>query len=128
MTDLEITEIIEQLRANNKTMSDNGLQDNLWGKSLECIEGLLEDKSSLITKVNELTNEVDSLKKESDSKEKSYNDCYSDYKYWKNVAKENSRLCSIYSTAAMYLAKHTLDYEYALKMAETEVDEKTCVN
>ena len=37
MTDEEIIEVVSALKANDKTMKDNGISDNLWGKAVECI-------------------------------------------------------------------------------------------
>lgn len=56
MTDEEIIEVVSALKANDKTMKDSGISDNLWGKAVECITFLqfenAELKSSL-THANE---------------------------------------------------------------------------
>lgn len=56
MTDEEIIEVVSALKANDKTMKDSGICDNLWGKAVECITFLqfenAELKSSL-THANE---------------------------------------------------------------------------
>lgn len=56
MTDEEIIEVVSVLKANDKTMKDSGISDNLWGKAVECITFLqfenAELKSSL-THANE---------------------------------------------------------------------------
>lgn len=56
MSDEEINEVVSALKANDKTMKDSGISDNLWGKAVECITFLqfenAELKSSL-THANE---------------------------------------------------------------------------
>lgn len=56
MTDEEIIEVVSALKANDKTMKDSGISDNLWGKAVKCITFLqfenAELKSSL-THANE---------------------------------------------------------------------------
>ena len=47
MTDEEIIEITDTLNANNKTMKEHGISDNLWGKAVECIEFLQSENAEL---------------------------------------------------------------------------------
>lgn len=47
MTDEEIIEITDTLKANDKTMKDNGISDNLWGKAVECIMFLQSENATL---------------------------------------------------------------------------------
>ena len=47
MTDEEIIEVVSVLKANDKTMKDNGISDNLWGKAIECIEFLQSENAAL---------------------------------------------------------------------------------
>lgn len=47
MTNEEIIEITDTLNANDKTMKDNGISDNLWGKAVECIMFLQSENASL---------------------------------------------------------------------------------
>ena len=37
MSDEEIIEVVSALKANDKTMKDSCISDNLWGKAVECI-------------------------------------------------------------------------------------------
>lgn len=47
MSDEEIIEVVSVLKANNKTMKDNGISDNLWGKAVECIMFLQSENAQL---------------------------------------------------------------------------------
>ena len=47
MTNEEIIEITDTLNANNKTMKEHGISDNLWGKAVECIEFLQSENATL---------------------------------------------------------------------------------
>ena len=47
MTDEEIIEIVSALKANDKTMKDSGISDNLWGKAVECITFLQFENADL---------------------------------------------------------------------------------
>ena len=47
MTNEEIVEITDILKANDKTMKDNGISDNLWGKAVECIMFLQSENAAL---------------------------------------------------------------------------------
>lgn len=47
MTNEEIIEITDTLKANDKTMKDNGISDNLWGKAVECIMFLQSENAAL---------------------------------------------------------------------------------
>ena len=56
MTNEEIIEITDTLNANDKTMKDNGISDNLWGKAVECIMFLQSENAKLkssLTHANE---------------------------------------------------------------------------
>lgn len=47
MTDEEIIEVVSALKVNDKTMKDNGISDNLWGKAVECITFLQFENAAL---------------------------------------------------------------------------------
>lgn len=47
MSDEEIIEVVSALKANDKTMKDNGISDNLWGKAVECIMFLQSENAAL---------------------------------------------------------------------------------
>lgn len=47
MTNEEIIEITDTLNANNKTMKEHRIGDNLWGKAVECIEFLQSENATL---------------------------------------------------------------------------------
>lgn len=47
MSDEEIIEVVSALKANDKTMKDNGISDNLWGKAVECIKFLQSENAAL---------------------------------------------------------------------------------
>ena len=47
MSDEGIIEVVSTLKANDKTMKDNGISDNLWGKAIECIEFLQSENAAL---------------------------------------------------------------------------------
>ena len=51
MTDEEIIEVISALKANDKTMKDNGISDNLWEKAVECITFLQFENAALRERV-----------------------------------------------------------------------------
>lgn len=47
MSDEEVIEVVSALKANDKTMKDSGISDNLWGKAVECIMFLQSENASL---------------------------------------------------------------------------------
>lgn len=47
MSDEEIIEVVSALKANDKTMKDSGISDNLWGKAVECIMFLQSENAAL---------------------------------------------------------------------------------
>ena len=47
MSDEEIIEVVSVLKANDKTMKDSGISDNLWGKAVECIMFLQSENAKL---------------------------------------------------------------------------------
>ena len=47
MTNEGIIEVVSALKANDKTMKDNGISDNLWGKAVECIMFLQSENATL---------------------------------------------------------------------------------
>ena len=47
MSDEEVIEVVSVLKANDKTMKDNGISDNLWGKAVECILFLQSENATL---------------------------------------------------------------------------------
>ena len=47
MSDEEIIEVVSALKVNDKTMKDNGISDNLWGKAVECIMFLQSENAAL---------------------------------------------------------------------------------
>ena len=47
MRDEEIIEVVGVLKANDKTMKDSGISDNLWGKAVECIMFLQSENAAL---------------------------------------------------------------------------------
>ena len=47
MSDEEIIEVVSVLKANDKTMKDNGISENLWGKAVECILFLQSENATL---------------------------------------------------------------------------------
>ena len=47
MSDEGIIEVVSALKANDKTMKDNGISDNLWGKAVECIMFLQSENATL---------------------------------------------------------------------------------
>ena len=51
MRDEEIIEVVSALKANDKTMKDSGISDNLWGKAVECIMFLQSENASLCEKL-----------------------------------------------------------------------------
>lgn len=61
MIDDEIIEVVSALKANNKTMKDSGISDNLWGKAVECIT-FLQSENALLTIKNEvLVHDIENL-------------------------------------------------------------------
>lgn len=52
MSDEEIIEVVSALKANDKTMKDNGISDNLWGKAVECIMFLQSENASLCERLS----------------------------------------------------------------------------
>lgn len=52
MGDEEIIEVISALKANDKTMKDNGISDNLWGKAVECIMFLQSENAALCERLS----------------------------------------------------------------------------
>ena len=55
MSDEEIIEVVSVLKANDKTMKDNGISDNLWGKAVECIEFLQSENAVLRERLRKAT-------------------------------------------------------------------------
>lgn len=47
MSDEELIEVVSVLKVNDKTMKDNGISDNLWGKAVECIMFLQSENAAL---------------------------------------------------------------------------------
>ena len=47
MSQGEIIEVVSVLKANDKTMKDSGISDNLWGKAAECIMFLQSENATL---------------------------------------------------------------------------------
>ena len=47
MSGEEIIEVVSALKANDKTMKDSGISDNLWGKAVECIMFLQAENAAL---------------------------------------------------------------------------------
>lgn len=47
MPDEKIIEVVNALKANDKTMKDSGISDNLWGKAVECIMFLQSENAAL---------------------------------------------------------------------------------
>ena len=47
MDNEEIIEVVSVLKANDKTMKDSGISDNLWGKAVECIMFLQSENAAL---------------------------------------------------------------------------------
>ena len=47
MSDEEVIEVVSVLKANDKTMKDNGISDNLWAKAVECIMFLQYENAAL---------------------------------------------------------------------------------
>ena len=47
MRDEEIIEVVSVLKANDKTMKDSGISDNLWGKAVECTLFLQSENAAL---------------------------------------------------------------------------------
>ena len=47
MSQEEIIEVVSVLKANDKTMKDSGISDNLWGKAAECIMFLQSENATL---------------------------------------------------------------------------------
>lgn len=47
MSDEEIIEVVSALKANDKTMKEHGISDNLWGKAVECIMFLQSENAVL---------------------------------------------------------------------------------
>lgn len=47
MSGEEIIEVVSALKANDKTMKDSGISDNLWGKAVECIMFLQSENAAL---------------------------------------------------------------------------------
>lgn len=56
MVDEKIIELIDTLKANNETMKNCGISDNLWGKAVEYIEFLQAENSELHKKLYGATN------------------------------------------------------------------------
>ena len=52
MTDEEIIEVVSALKANDKTMKDSGISDNLWGKAVECITFLQFENAVLCERLS----------------------------------------------------------------------------
>lgn len=47
MSDEEVIEVVSVLKANDKTMKNNGISNNLWGKAVECITFLQSENATL---------------------------------------------------------------------------------
>ena len=47
MSDKEIIEVVSVLKANDKTMKDSGISDNMWGKAAECIMFLQSENAAM---------------------------------------------------------------------------------
>ena len=47
MSHEEIIEVVSVLKANDKTMKDNGISNNLWAKAVECILFLQSENAAL---------------------------------------------------------------------------------
>ena len=47
MSNEEIIEVVSTLKANDKTMKDSGISDNLWGKAVECVTFLQSENAAL---------------------------------------------------------------------------------
>lgn len=52
MSGEEIIEVVSALKANDKTMKDSGISDNLWGKAVECILFLQSENAELRARLN----------------------------------------------------------------------------
>lgn len=52
MSDEEIIEVVSVLKANDKTMKDSGISDNLWAKAVECIMFLQSENAKLRARLN----------------------------------------------------------------------------
>ena len=52
MSNEEIIEVVSALKANDKTMKDSGISDNLWGKAVECIVFLQSENASLCERLS----------------------------------------------------------------------------
>ena len=61
MSDEEIIEVVSALKANDKTMKDSGISDNLWGKAVECIMFLQSENAQLTTKSEVLLRDIENL-------------------------------------------------------------------
>lgn len=61
MIDEEIIEVVSALKANDKTMKDNGISDNLWGKAVECIKFLQFENAELTIKNEVLVYDIENL-------------------------------------------------------------------
>lgn len=61
MTDEEIIEVVSALKANDKTMKDSGISDNLWGKAVECIKFLQFENAELTIKNEVLVYDIENL-------------------------------------------------------------------
>lgn len=55
MIDEEVIEVVSVLKANDKTMKDNGISDNLWGKAVECIMFLQSENAVLRERLRKAT-------------------------------------------------------------------------
>ena len=54
MSDEEIIEVVSALKANDKTMKDNGISDNLCGKAVECIMFLQSENAALREQISKM--------------------------------------------------------------------------
>lgn len=61
MIDDEIIEVVSALKANDKTMKDSGISDNLWGKAVECIKFLQFENAELTIKNEVLVHDIENL-------------------------------------------------------------------
>lgn len=55
MSNEEIIEVVGALKANDKTMKDSGISDNLWGKAVECIVFLQSENDTLRERLKKAT-------------------------------------------------------------------------
>lgn len=61
MIDEEIIEVVNALKAYDKTMKDNGISDNLYEKAVECIKFLQFENAELTIKNKVLVHDIENL-------------------------------------------------------------------